>query len=106
MIKYIQADQQFDPVLTIMKEKYDFEKIIAPTNEHVPTVERSIRTVKERERATLHGNPYKELPRVLIKSVLQECTRKLNFFPAKGSCSVHYIPREIMHHTRLNYKNC
>jgi hypothetical protein len=40
-----------------MKKNYDFVKIIAPTNEHVPTVERSIRTLKERIRATLHGNP-------------------------------------------------
>ena len=70
--------------------------------EHVPLVERSIRTVKERNRATIHGNPFKLLPRVLIKSVVQECTRQLNFFPAKGGCSEYYSPREILHEEKMD----
>jgi hypothetical protein len=56
-VAFIHAKMEFDPDLTLMNKNNDFDKIIAPTNQHVPTVERSIHTVKERIRATLHGNP-------------------------------------------------
>ncbi|MGL5934310.1 MAG: hypothetical protein ACRCZI_01655, partial [Cetobacterium sp.] len=85
-IVMICADMEFEQLLANMHEEYDFLPNIASAQEHVPIVERSIRTVKERCRATLHGNPFHLIPRVLIKSVVQECTRQLNYFPAKGGC--------------------
>lgn len=102
-ITMICADMEFEQLLARMHEEFDFLPNIASAQEHVPIVERSIRTLKERCRATLHGNPYNLLPRVLIKSVVQECTRQLNFFPAKGGCSAYYSPREIMHEIKLDY---
>jgi hypothetical protein len=62
--------------------------------------------VKERCRATFHGNPFKSLPRILIKSVVQECTRKLNFFPVRGGCSSIYSPRIILHVINLKFEHC
>jgi hypothetical protein len=59
--------------------------------------------VKEHIRATIHGMPFKAIPRVLIKCVVEECTRKLNFFPAKHGCSEYFSPREILHERKLNY---
>jgi hypothetical protein len=44
----------------------------------------SIRTLKECCRATIQSNPFAALPWVLLKTVVQECTRKLNYFPSKG----------------------
>jgi hypothetical protein len=96
-IRYICADREFEPLLVSMRDEYKFTPNIANAQEHVLTVERSIRVVKERCRATIHGNPFKALPRVLMKPVVQECTRKLNFFPAKGGCSDYYSPQEILH---------
>jgi hypothetical protein len=82
-VAFIHADLEFDPVLTLMKQNYDFDKIIAPTNKHVPTVERSIHTVKERIRATLHGNPYKALPRVILSLSYRSVRAYLTFFHRK-----------------------
>lgn len=104
-VAYICADREFEPVLTPMRDEFGFQINLASAQEHVPTVERSIRTVKERIRATIHGNPFKAIPRVLIKAVVQECTRKLNFFPSKHGCSAYYSPREILHGKKLNYEH-
>jgi hypothetical protein len=70
-----------------MKDEFKFMPNIAVAQEHIPVVERSIRVVKERCWAVFHTNLLKSLPRVLMKAVVQECTKKLNFFPVKGGCS-------------------
>jgi hypothetical protein len=105
-VRHVNADREFIPVLNDMRDEFGFIPNIATAHEHVPEVERSIRVVKERCRATIHGNPFKSLPRILLKSVVQECTRKLNYFPAKGGCSLYYSPREILHELKLNYVSC
>jgi hypothetical protein len=78
-IKYVCANQKFELVLRSMAHQYKFQPNIATAQEHVLVVERSIRVVKERCRATFHSNPFKSLQGILIKSVVQECTRKLTF---------------------------
>jgi hypothetical protein len=80
-VAYICADRKFEPVLRPMRDEFGFQINLASAQEHVPTVEQSIQTVKERIRATIHGNPFKAIPQVSIKA--EECTRKLNFFPSK-----------------------
>jgi hypothetical protein len=104
-IKYVYADQEFESVLKSMAYQYKFQPNIATAQEHVPVVERSIRVVKERCWATFHGNPFKSLPRILINSVVQECTRKLNFFPLRGGCSSIYSPRIILHEINLKFEH-
>jgi hypothetical protein len=105
-IEYVCADNEFMEILADMSHEYDFKTNIASAQEHVPVVERSIRVVKERCRATIHGSPFKALPRLLIMSVVQECTRKLNFFPVKGGCSDVYSPRMILHEVNVSYEIC
>jgi hypothetical protein len=74
---------EFEAVLREMAYEFKFIPNIAAAQEHVPVVERSIRVVKERCRATFHGNPFRSLPRILMKSVVQECTvhKEVEFFP-------------------------
>jgi hypothetical protein len=69
-IWYVCADQEFEGVLRDMANEYKFIPNIASAKEHVPVVEQSIRVVKERCRATFHGNPFKSLLRILIKAVV------------------------------------
>jgi hypothetical protein len=38
-----------------------------------------------------------------MKAVVQECTRKLNFFPVKGGCSEVYSLRTILHEVNLRF---
>ena len=53
---------------------------------------------------TYHGIPYKMLPRTVICYMVMETTAKLNYFPAKGSCSNYFSLREILHHVKLDTK--
>ena len=54
---------------------------IYTTGEHVPIIERSIRTIKEQVRATLQGIPYTTLPQLMYTSLLERVERTLNNFP-------------------------
>ena len=71
--------------------------------EHVPRAERNNRTIQERIRATYHRLPYEHLPCILVKYLVSELARKLNFFPAKHGVSKHYSPRMILHQENLDY---
>ena len=51
----------------------------ANPQEHVPEVERSIRVIKERFRVAFHRLPFKRIPKIMIKILAMECTKKLNF---------------------------
>jgi hypothetical protein len=105
-IKYVCADQEFEAVLKDMAYEFKFTPNIAAAQEHVPAVEWSIRVAKEQCHATFHGNPFRSLPRILMKSVVQECTRKLNVFPVKGRISDVYSPRTILHKVNLSFEHC
>ena len=52
----------------------------ANAKEHVPRVERNNRTIRERVRASYYQMPYKHLPRILVKYMVSEAARKLNYF--------------------------
>ena len=58
--------------------------------EHVPEIERFIRTLKDRTRSAYNILPFRNLPRVLLVHLLKSCTLWLNAFPAAdGVSSVH-----------------
>ena len=61
-------------------------------DEHVPEVERSIRTMKETMRATAHGLPYRRLPKLMITELVALATRCLNAFPKDDGVSDHMSP--------------
>jgi hypothetical protein len=69
---------------------------IADADDHVSGVERSIRTVKERTRCLVHILPYKRLPRVMIRSGVENSNRALNQFPVQGGVSKTMSPLTIM----------
>jgi hypothetical protein len=52
-------------------------------DEHVPEIERINQLLKERIQSVYHRLPYKQLPRLMLKILVSECAKKLNFFPAK-----------------------
>ena len=75
----------------------------ASAKEHVPEAERNNRTIKERIRATFHTQPFSAIPKIMIKALVMESTRKLNFFPPKGGISSYYSLRDILHSEKLDY---
>jgi hypothetical protein len=75
----------------------------ATANEHVPRAERNNRTVQERVRAAYHRLPYDDLPRTMVKYLVMELAKKLNYFPNKNGVSKYYSPRMILHQENIDY---
>jgi hypothetical protein len=76
----IYSDNEFRPLQNLMINHYpDFKFNFANPNEHVPEVERSIRVIKERIWATYHCLMFDKMPRTMIKILVTESAKKLNF---------------------------
>ena len=106
-IQTIHSNREFIPVLESMKDEYKFIPNYASAQEHVPEAERNNRVIKERVRAVFHSLPYKAIPRLMIKYLAMEVTKKLNYFPSEGGVSKYFSPREILHKEELDYqKHC
>ena len=105
-IKMIHADPEFK----IFKDDFadiDIELNCASAQEHVPDVERAIRTIKERYRSMFNRLPYKAIPKTMIQIGATECARWLNMFPPKHGVSEYYSPRVIMLGKQIDYnKHC
>ena len=86
-IQHIKGDSEFecirDSVLPCLLH-------VCAVSEHVPTVERSIRTIKEHARTIIHGLPFTYYPPILLRYLLYFVARVLNSFPASnGVCNTH-----------------
>ena len=106
-IAKIHADNEFRPLLEPLQDEFRVEINFANPQDHVPEAERNNRTLKERTRATYHRLPYHTLTRTMVKILVQESAKKLNFFPARHGVSQFYSPRMILHQRNLQYnKHC
>jgi hypothetical protein len=77
---------------------------ITPANEHVPEIERRIRVVKERTRATRHTLPFTYIPKVMLVVMVANTTTWISAFPAKGGVSDTPSPRTVLTGERFPYK--
>jgi hypothetical protein len=59
---------------------------------HAPRAERNNRVIQERVCAAYHRLPFTHLPRTLVKFLVMESTKKLNFFPNKYGVSKVFSP--------------
>jgi hypothetical protein len=76
-------------------------------NEHVPKIERQIRVIKERVRATRHTLPFKVLPLTMLIELVYSSILWINAFPPKGGVSTNLSPRNIMTGIQFDYnKHC
>ena len=72
--------------------------------EHVPRVERKIRTLKERMRsAQAHLYVFPRLPSIMVIGIVSEITKWLNVFPTKNSISSVYSPSTIVTGRKLDW---
>jgi hypothetical protein len=90
------ADEEFtslrDPLLTLDGIRLN----ITATNEHVPEIERVIRTIKERNRSTVSGLPFKHYPKLLKLELIKHAISWLNMFPHDDGVSTTMIPRPLL----------
>jgi hypothetical protein len=103
----IHCDNEFKPLMDELKDIYNVTLNYASAQEHVPEAERNNRVIKERFRAAFHRLPFTKIPKIMIKVLAMECTKRLNYFPPKGGVSPYYSPRMILHQENLDYaKHC
>jgi len=69
---------------------------ITAEDEHVPEVERYIRTIKERTCAVHNTVPFKKMPGMMIVEMVHASNYWLNMFPANAGVSATQSPRRIM----------
>ena len=106
-VSKIYCDNEFRPLFEAIIDDLEVDVEYSPAKAHVPEAERNNRTLKERIRAAYHRLPFKALPKAIMKILVMEAARKLNYFPAKYGISQHYSPRQIMHQQTLDYeKHC
>jgi hypothetical protein len=75
--------------------------------EHVPEIERRIRTVKERVRGLVHTIPFQKLPTIMIVHIAIFSVMWLNFFPPKDGISPTLPPQAILTGIRVDHdKHC
>ena len=73
-------------------------------DEHVGDIERYIRTVKERMRATYNTLPFQKIPARLVIEMAKTAVFWLNAFPATGGASRELSPRTIVTGQQVDYK--
>ena len=101
----IHCDNEFHKAMDNFAAKQDpvIKMNYAAAGEHVPRAERNNRVIQERIRANYFHLPYDKLPKTIVKYMVSEASRKLNFFPAKHGVSKHYSPRMILHQENIDF---
>ena len=101
-ITHILGDGQF--------ENMDTSKIwpgvtlnIVTNSEHVPEVERYIRTIKERTRSVYNSLPFKKFPNRLLIEIVYAQIFWLNAFPSDNGISKTSSPRSIVTGLGVDY---
>ena len=94
----IMADPEFEPLRTAFPQLNT-----CGADEHVPEIERFIRTVKDRVRSVYHSLPYKYVPRLLLVHLVKAAVFWLNAFPHRDGIS-DQSPRYIMTGQTLNFQ--
>ena len=74
-------------------------------NEHVPEIERHIRTIKERTRSVVTMLPFQRFPARITIELIYYCVFWLNSFPAEGGISDTMSPRSIIVGSVVDYTN-
>jgi hypothetical protein len=75
IVRDIHADNEFE---CIRADILPIDMHVVPADSHVGEIERSIRTLKERIRSTVHGLPFKRLPKLMVKELTKYSAQCLN----------------------------
>ena len=94
-VNVIHADLEFEVLRPELSNKHILLNV-ASEGEHVPEVERYIRTVKERTRAIWNTIPFTRIPSRMIIEMVTSSVFWLNMFPARDGISDKLGPRAII----------
>ena len=103
-IEYVLTDGEFKVIRDVILDEANTDLNTAAPNEHIPEVEKNIRTIKDRVRCTLHGMPYKKIPRSMKAELVITTVTLLNMIPRRAAVSDRFFPRELVTGMSLEYK--
>ncbi len=103
-VDVVHADPEFQKLRQDLADN-DIELNVANPQEHVPEMERCIRTEKERFRSQIARMPFQgQMPVLMFRELGKFVTRWLNSFPPKGGVSQTYSPRAVVTGRAIDYK--
>jgi hypothetical protein len=116
-VKDIYAKRGFRVTLGMMDNEFEhlradfvnlgLELNAVANDEHVPEVERYIRTIKERTRSVYNMLPYKRMPARILVEMVQASVFWLNTFPSSDGVSDTMSPRLLIVGFNVDYaKHC
>jgi hypothetical protein len=94
-VKECHGDGEFESLRAALADAHASLNITAE-DEHVPEIERYIRTVKERTRCVYNVVPFQKMPGVMIVELVHSSNYWLNMFPANDGVSTVQSPRRIL----------
>jgi hypothetical protein len=94
-VKECHGDNEFEPLRATLADAGSHLNVTSE-DENVPKIERYIRTIKERCRATYNTVPFKKMPGMMIVELIHSCNFWLNMFPARDGVSARQSLRQIM----------
>ncbi len=103
-INKVHADMEFECCRAYIAASLHATLNIASEDEHVPEIERCIRTVKERTRCTHNITPFDRYPPKIIVEMVFMSVFWLNAFPHKHGISRTLSPRTIVTGKHIDYK--
>jgi hypothetical protein len=104
-IKTVHADGEFAPLKPLIEPMPGVPMVnLASANENVPEIERRIRVVKERCRATRHSLQFERIPKLMTIHIVFNVVKQLNFFSTKGGVSDTLSPKTSMSGETLDFK--
>ena len=100
-VRTIPADPEFQP-LDGMIPGVSFN--FCAQGEHVPDIERYVRTVKDRVRSGYNNLPFSRLPRLVVVRLVSNAVFWLNAFPHPDGVSTTLSPRYLLTGRHLDYR--
>ena len=91
-INKIHYDREFESIMDEVADNLNVDMIYASSNDHVPDIERSNRTVEERYCVAFYRLGFKRIPKVMTEHLTMRVTKNLNMFPAAEGISKYYSP--------------
>jgi hypothetical protein len=105
-VTHILADGQLDSLSNEIAAMGIIANITAQ-DEHVPEIERHIRTLKERVQSIYNTLPFMSVTKRMLAELIYNCTFWLNCFPHSSGISATISPRTIITGKHIDYhKHC
>ena len=101
-VRFIHADGQFESMRGGFAENNLHLNTAAP-DEHVPEIERFIRTIKERVRSTWNILPFQQFPNIMIIYMVYSAIFWINTVPPADGISTSMSPRTIVSGLTVDY---